>query len=350
MSDYIISKIYPEDNFANKQIQRLLHEEGIRQDPNLDYTCGMYDEDMNIIATGSLFKNTLRCMAVSHKYQGQGLMNEIVTHLIDVQFQRGNIHLFLYTKCNTAKFFKDLGFYEIARVDNQLVFMENRKTGFSDYLKDLAAASPANNTGNVAALVMNANPFTNGHLHLVEKAAAENDLLHLFMVSEDASLIPYAVRKKLVMEASSHLSNIYYHDSGPYIISNATFPSYFQKDESSVITGHAQLDIAIFKLISKALNINRRYVGEEPASQVTGIYNQIMAKVLPQAGIECILVPRLELDNAPISASTVRQALHDGKIEKIKPLVPETTYRFFTSPEADDIINNIQKQDNVIHY
>ncbi len=350
MSDYIISKIYPEDNFANKQIQRLLHEEGIRQDPNLDYTCGMYDEDMNIIATGSLFKNTLRCMAVSHKYQGQGLMNEIVTHLIDVQFQRGNIHLFLYTKCNTAKFFKDLGFYEIARVDNQLVFMENRKTGFSDYLKDLAAASPANNTGNVAALVMNANPFTNGHLYLVEKAAAENDLLHLFMVSEDASLIPYAVRKKLVMEASSHLPNICYHDSGPYIISNATFPSYFQKDESSVITGHAQLDIAIFKLIAEALNINRRYVGEEPASQVTGIYNQIMAKVLPQAGIECILVPRLELDNAPISASTVRQALHDGKIEKIKPLVPETTYRFFTSPEADDIINNIQKQDNVIHY
>ncbi len=350
MSDYIISKIYPEDNFANKQIQRLLHEEGIRQDPNLDYTCGMYDEDMNIIATGSLFKNTLRCMAVSHKYQGQGLMNEIVTHLIDVQFQRGNIHLFLYTKCHTAKFFKDLGFYEIARVDNQLVFMENRRTGFSDYLKDLAAASPANNTGNVAALVMNANPFTNGHLYLVEKAAAENDLLHLFMVSEDASLIPYAVRKKLVMEASSHLPNICYHDSGPYIISNATFPSYFQKDESSVITGHAQLDIAIFKLIAEALNINRRYVGEEPTSQVTGIYNQIMAKVLPQSGIECILVPRLEFDNAPISASTVRQALHDGKIEKIKPLVPETTYRFFTSPEADDIIKNIQKQDNVIHY
>ncbi len=350
MSDYIISKIYPEDNFANKQIQRLLHEEGIRQDSNLDYTCGMYDEDMNIIATGSLFKNTLRCMAVSHKYQGQGLMNEIVTHLIDVQFQRGNIHLFLYTKCNTAKFFKDLGFYEIARVDNQLVFMENRKTGFSDYLKDLAAASPANNTGNVAALVMNANPFTNGHLYLVEKAAAENDLLHLFMVSEDASLIPYAVRKKLVMEASSHLPNICYHDSGPYIISNATFPSYFQKDESSVITGHAQLDIAIFKLIAEALNINRRYVGEEPTSQVTGIYNQIMAKELPSSGIECILVPRLEFDNTPISASTVRQALHDGKIEKLKPLVPETTYRFFTSPEADDIINNIQKQDNVIHY
>ena len=133
-------KIYPGDHFANNQIQKLLQEEGIRQDPNLDYTCGMYDEDMNIIATGSLFGNTLRCMAVSHQHQGEGLMNEIVTHLIEVQFERGNTHLFLYTKCDTAKFFKDLGFYEIARVSNQLVFMENRRTGFSDYLKKLKTA------------------------------------------------------------------------------------------------------------------------------------------------------------------------------------------------------------------
>ncbi|MDO5797621.1 MAG: [citrate (pro-3S)-lyase] ligase [Eubacteriales bacterium] len=350
MSFYSISKIYPGDHFANNQIQKLLEEEGIRRDPNLDYTCGMYDEDMNIIATGSLFGNTLRCMAVSHQHQGEGLMNEIVTHLIEVQFERGNTHLFLYTKCDTAKFFKDLGFYEIARVSNQLVFMENRRTGFSDYLKELKTACPEKSTGSIAALVMNANPFTNGHLYLVEKAAAENDVLHLFMVSEDASLIPYSVRRKLIMEATSHLPNICYHDSGPYIISNATFPSYFQKDESSVITGHAQLDLTIFKLISEALHINRRYVGEEPTSQVTGIYNKIMAEELPKADIECIIVPRLCFNKAPVSASTVRQAIHDDKIDSIKPLVPETTYRFFTSPEADEIIKNIQKHENVIHY
>ncbi len=354
MSSYSISKIYPSDRYANDQIEKLLQGEGIRRDPNLDYTCGMYDEDMNIIATGSLFGNTLRCMAVSHSHQGEGLMNEIVTHLIEVQFERGNTHLFLYTKCDTAKFFKDLGFYEIARVDGQLVFMENRRTGFTDYLKELKNGyqdkNASNVAGNIAALVMNANPFTNGHLYLVEKAAAENDVLHLFMVSEDASLISYSVRKKLIMEATAHLPNICYHDSGPYIISNATFPSYFQKDESSVITGHAELDLTIFKLISEALNITKRYVGEEPTSQVTGIYNEIMARELPKSDIECIIVPRLEYNNTPISASTVRQAIHDGKVDSIKSIVPETTYNFFTSPEADEIIKNIQKHENVIHY
>ena len=349
MSNYSIAKIYPNDRFANSQIEKLLQEEGIRRDPNLDYTCGMYDEDMNIIATGSLFGNTLRCMAVSHLHQGEGLMNEIVTHLIEIQFERGNTHLFLYTKCDTAKFFGDLGFSEIARVSDQLVFMENKRTGFSDYLRKLQN-NCSKNAQNIAALVMNANPFTNGHLYLVEKAAAENDILHLFMVSEDASLVPYSVRKRLIMEATSHLPNICYHDSGPYIISNATFPSYFQKDESSVITGHALLDLTIFKSIAQTLHINRRYVGEEPTSQVTGIYNQIMAEELPKSDIECIIVPRLEHDGTAISASTVRQAIHDGKIESIKPLVPEATYQFFTSSEADEIIKKIQEHENVIHY
>ena len=40
MSNYNIAKIYPNDRFANTQIEKLLQEEGIRRDPNLDYTCG----------------------------------------------------------------------------------------------------------------------------------------------------------------------------------------------------------------------------------------------------------------------------------------------------------------------
>ena len=47
MSDYIISQICPSDILANKQINELLLAEGIRRDANLDYTCGMYDDEMN---------------------------------------------------------------------------------------------------------------------------------------------------------------------------------------------------------------------------------------------------------------------------------------------------------------
>ena len=350
MSDYnyTISKIYPSDKRANRQIDALLEAEGIRRDGNLDYTCGMYDEDMNLIATGSCFGNTLRCMAVSSAHQGEGLMNQIVTHLLDVQYQRGNLHIFLYTKCDSAKFFGDLGFYEIVRIDGQIVFMENRRTGFQDYLDRLAKEKEEGKRS--AALVMNANPFTLGHQYLAEKAAAENDILHLFIVSEDASLVPFSVRKKLVMEGTAHLKNIRYHDSGPYIISSATFPSYFQKDQEAVIESHALLDLTVFTRIAQAMNITRRYVGEEPNSLVTGIYNEIMRKKLPEKGIECVIVPRLRSEGKAISASTVRQAIKAGNWEALKELVPKTTLDYFMSPQAEAVIARIRGEENVVHY
>ena len=86
---------------------------------------------------------------------------------------------------------------------------------------------------------MNANPFTLGHLNLVERAAKECDTVHLFVLSEEASLVPFDVRWKLVTEGVAHLNNVICHPSGPYMISSATFPSYFLKDEQAVITGHA---------------------------------------------------------------------------------------------------------------
>ena len=364
MSDYSISQIYPSDTRANAQVDQLLQAEGIRRDANLDYTCGMYDDEMNLIATGSCFGNTLRCMAVSSTHQGEGLMNQIVTHLISVQFERYNTHLFLYTKCASAKFFGDLGFYEIARINGQIVFMENRRTGFKDYLKKLETETEASpimqnlltqhnhdlSDLHCASLVMNANPFTLGHQYLVEKAAAENDLLHLFIVSEDKSLVPFSVRKNLVIEGTSHLNNIIYHESGPYIISSATFPSYFQKDAAAVMESHANLDLTIFTQIAKALKINRRYVGEEPHSQVTGIYNQIMSQKLPENGIDCVIIPRKEVNEDVISASTLRTALKSGNIELLKTLVPETTLRYFQSTEAVPVIEKIKTTANVVHH
>ena len=364
MSDYSITQIYPSDKRANTQIDSLLLVEGIRRDTNLDYTCAMYDDEMNIIATGSCFGNTLRCMAVSSVHQGEGLMNQIVTHLINVQFERGNTHLFLYTKCNSAKFFRCLGFYEIAWIDEQIVFMENRKIGFKDYLNQLvketenatimqrlhAQQYQDSSKLRIAALVMNANPFTLGHQYLVEKAATENDLLHLFIVSEDQSLVPFSVRKKLVMEGTAHLDNIIYHESGPYIISSATFPSYFQKDADEVMESHANLDLSIFIQIAQVLGINVRYVGEEPNSQVTGIYNDIMAEKLPENSITCTIVPRKKANGTVISASTVRTALKSGNIELLKTLVPKTTLHYFQSEEAVPVIQKIKAAENVVHH
>ena len=347
MSDYVISQVLPTERYTLSMIDALLKKEGITRDKNLDYICAMYDEDYNVIGTGSLFGNTLRCFAVDSSHQGEGLLNEIISHLISIQYERGNLHLFLYTKVTSAPFFGDLGFKEIARVKDTLVFMENKRTGFDDYINKLSAHKKE---GKSAALVMNANPFTLGHQYLVEKAASECDTLHLFLVSEDASLVPFSVRKKLVSAGTAHLPNVILHDSGPYMISNATFPSYFLKDELTVIESHARLDIAVFTKIAKALDISVRYVGEEPTSVVTGAYNRVMSEELPKEGIDLTIVPRKEADGKAISASTVRTALKDGDLSLLASLLPKTSYDFFTSPEAEAIIKKIKASKEVIHY
>ncbi len=349
MSEYQVSKIYKSDRKANAATGKLLLAEGIRRDKNLDYTCAIYDDECNIIATGSCYGNTLRCLAVSHEHQGEGLMNEIVSHLLQYEYDRKIYHIFLYTKCNSAKFFGDLGFYEIVRIEDQIVFMENKRKGFSDYLIRLAKSKTEGEK--ISAVVLNANPFTLGHQYLIEKAAKENDFLHVFIVSEDASLVPFEIRKRLIVEGTSHLKNLIFHDTGPYIISSATFPSYFQKDEEAVIESHANLDLSVFVKIAEVLGINSRYVGEEPKSLVTGIYNKIMNEKLPKYGINCVIVPRkAEANGEIISASNVRQAIKNGNFEKLKNLVPDCTYKFFTSPEAESVIKKIRDAENVVHY
>ena len=47
---------------------------------------------------------------------------------------------------------------------------------------------------------MNANPFTLGHQYLVEKASSENDVLHLFIVSDDSSLVPFKLERNLLLK------------------------------------------------------------------------------------------------------------------------------------------------------
>lgn len=355
MSDYTISQIKYDNKRELKQLDALLAKEGIERDKNLEYTAGLFDEDYNLAATGSCFQNTLRCLAVDSSHQGEGLLNQVISHLIGRQYERGITDLFLYTKCNTAKFFSDLGFYEIARVDGKVVFMENRKNGFSNYLDRLksetgehsALQEPGKPAG---AVVMNANPFTLGHLYLLETAAAACGLLHVFIVSEEASLVPFSVRYQLVKEGTGHIKNIVLHETGSYMISNATFPSYFLKDSDTVVRSHALLDIRIFLKIAASLGITKRFVGQEPFSQVTSIYNEVMITELENNSLDCLILPRKTNAEGPISASHVRTLIKENRLDSLRSCVPQSTYTYFTSPQAAPIIARIQSCSDVIHH
>lgn len=193
-----------------------------------------------------------------------------------------------------------------------------------------------NSEGSRGAIVMNGNPFTNGHLYLIETAAKKVDMLYVFVVQEDRSVFPFRERFRLVKEGTKHLSNVKVLPSGQYMISASTMPGYFKKEELQNTKLDASMDLEIFsRHIAPALNITVRFVGEEPLDHFTRQYNESMKELFPQYGIELVEIKRKETDGKVISASRVRSLLKEEKWEGIRRLVPDCTYQYLSRQAAD---------------
>jgi [citrate (pro-3S)-lyase] ligase len=80
--------------------------------------------------------------------------------------------------------------------------------------------------------------------------------------------------------------------------------------------------------IAPALNIAKRFVGQEPFDPVTRHYNEEMKKLLPEYGCEVIEIPRLEENENAVSASRVRKLLKERDFEEIGKIVPKATLRY----------------------
>ncbi len=190
-------------------------------------------------------------------------------------------------------------------------------------------AHPIADGKTVGAIVMNCNPFTNGHAYLIEAALQNVDYLYVFAVQEDLSIFPFRVRLRLMREGTKHVADrILLVASGKFIISAFSFPGYFTKEKTPVPVD-ASMDVAVFgAVIAPALRITRRFVGEEPFCVVTREYNRIMRDLLPGMGVALHVIPRMEQDGTPVSASQVRALLKAGDMEGVRRLVPEATYRY----------------------
>ena len=314
------------DKFNRKKINRFLQTHDLNFDELVEFSVAIY-EDNNIIATGSFDGPVIKCLAVDPSYQGSALTNKVISKLMSEQFARGYHHLFIYTKPKNAQIFKELGFFEIMSIGDEVTLLENKPDGIGTFIDNLRNKRADGKT--ISALVMNCNPFTKGHEHLIEMASKNSDFVHVFIVEEDRSVFSFSDRLNLVKKGCSHLGNVSIHAGGPYIISAATFPSYFIKDKGQVDVAHATLDLSIFaKFIAPALNISRRFVGNEPICAVTAMYNTIMEEILPQHNIEVVVVERLEVHNKEISASRVRKHLEDKNFHELRTLVPDVTYRY----------------------
>lgn len=339
--NYTIQRMWIASSSSQREAwENLLHQASIRSEELVEYTVGVYDGE-KLVATGSRYKNVLKCIAVCIEYTGGEVVSLLISHLMTEIFDAGFERCYVYTKPQAVQSFLYMGFEEIERVGEELVFLEKAVWGFQTFLDELAEKKEPGEK--ISGIVMNANPFTLGHLYLIETASQRSDLLHVFVLSEDVSIFPAKVRKRLVEQGTKHLKNIRIHDTGDYMVSAKTFPSYFLKEDRDITEVQATLDAKIFKNhIAKALGINTRFVGEEPLSFATNIYNESMKKVFGE-DLHLEILPRIEHGSEVISASRVRKYLAEDRLEELKGLVPECTYRFLHSEEGEVIIRTLKE-------
>lgn len=297
-----------------------------REVDQIDVTLGLFEDDQ-LVGTGSIAGNVLKYVGVCNLNSQPGArFNQIVSALVSRLFQANIFHMMVFTKAKYSLSFQHVGFKELAHSDEAAV-LENGLPDVADFVRQLPGIANQDDQ-RVSAIVMNANPFTRGHRYLVEQAAAVSDLVYVFVVATDASLFRTAERVDLVRQGTADLPNVQVVSGGDYLVSAATFPAYFLDSAASAIEAQTTLDARIFKTqLAPALHITTRFVGSEPTSRTTAIYNQVLQRELPPA-VSVQVVPRTAVADQPISARTVRQWIQSGNLTKLNQLVPPTTAQF----------------------
>ena len=308
---------------------------------NIDYTMGLYD-DGQLIGTGSLGGRVMRDIAISEKYQKKGLTRRIIRNLQGESYRRGVTGNQIFTKPKNVPIFEHMGFKCVAVAEPYAALLEKGTDTLEDYLGRVRAILVTGEGKNRGAIVMNCNPFTLGHRSLVEYAHNNCDEVIIFAVQEDRSIFPFSDRFSLIKQGVRDMKGVEVISGGDFIISNATFPTYFIKGTDE-LAAQTKLDATVFATrIAPALNITVRFVGEEPTDKTTLAYNNAMREVFAQNGIELKEIPREQKGNQIVSASSVRRALADDDWETVYRMVPKTTLIYLKSPAGQEVIRRIK--------
>lgn len=325
------------DRPAPAAARALVEGQGLRFEADFDELAGLFDQD-RLVACGARAGHVLKMIAILPGYQGGDALGALVTPLVQSALGAGHDTVFVFTAPGSAASFEALNFRLLA--DHGEAVLLELGPGLDAWLGPHVSAAPPGPNG---AVVVNANPFTLGHLHLVEYAARHVDRLYLFVVREDRSAFPFPVRFRLVQEGTAHLANVTVLETGRYAVSGVTFPSYFLKCLDTAAETQMGIDLELFaRRLAPPLRIAHRFAGHEPLDPFTAAYNRMMAEILPAHGIRWTILPRVRQAGAPISASRVRAAFLAADWPALSALVPPPTLEYLRSPQAAPVADRLR--------
>ncbi|MBQ9410114.1 MAG: triphosphoribosyl-dephospho-CoA synthase [Bacteroidales bacterium] len=327
--------------FFRLQVEVFLRENGLRMDQGLEHYYAFLDPDGKILAGAGLEADIIKCVAVAPSSRSEGFMLPLLSRVVSDAAAKGILNLKVFTKPDNREIFESIGFRVLASAP-KAILMENGH-GLDDYCRYLSSICLASGSEKrqpdarkCGVIVMNANPFTLGHKYLIEKALEQVERLYIIPVKEDVSAFPYSERLAMIQASVLPASEQNYFcpshadarvtvlEGCDYVISAATFPTYFLKDLSEAAETQMRLDLDLFaRWIAPALGNPVRFVGSEPSDPLTARYNELMHNAVE--------IPRLD----GISASKVRAAIEAGYYASAAALCPSSTHPYLLAALAE---------------
>ena len=262
--------------------------------------------------------------------RGENLAAPLISEII-ARLRENKIYGYrVFTKPEYRPLFESMGFHHLVSGEN----FSALEGGACDIEKTVSGLvrKVAHELGGIdedtAAIVINGNPFTEGHLALLEYALLRHNRLLLFVLEEDLSEFSFKERFSLAFLATrQYAERVSVLPSTEYIVSRSTFPDYFLHGADEATRTYARYDAQMFKkYFMPALGIKKRYFGSE-VSDYMCIYNSAMTEVLG----ECAeVVDRVKKDGCVISAKTVRALISEGKYDEAISLVPTSCRTVFS--------------------
>ena len=314
-----------------EKVKNFLSRFSLKLDSDVTKTFYMEEED-NVIGTISCANYIIKDLAVDPTYQSENIAGKLVNEMIQY-FALNKIFSYqVFTKPIYKHIFLSLGFREIVSTD-KVIMLEGGTGSINEELDKIKKQldmrfAILDESSDIAALVINGNPLTIGHVHLIEYAASLHQMLVVFIVEENKSLFSFEERLSMAYLATRRLSNVCVMPSTKYVVSSLTFPTYFLKDVNEVNEEHAKVDALIFReYFMKKLFIKKRYLGEETNPRMVN-YNNTVKEVL-QEKVE--IIPRLSENGQVVSASVVRSLIEQNKLDEALAYIPRENALVFRS-------------------
>lgn len=302
----------------------------LKLDDDLTKILYVEDDDNKIIGTISCANYIIKGLAVDPTYQSENLAGVLVNEMIQY-FRNNNIFNYqVFTKPMYKDIFISMGFRKIVET-KKVIMLEGGVSNISLELDKLKIQlkyqfGPITEETDIAALVINGNPLTNGHVYLIEEASKRHNYVVVFIVEENKSEFSFEERFSMAYLATKRFGNVCVLPSTKYVVSALTFPSYFLKDADEVNEEYAKIDALIFKEhFMKQLFIKKRYVGTEKSNKMN-CYNDTLKEILKD---DLEIVERISENGDVISASRVRALLKENKLNEALDYIPRENHIIF---------------------